>query len=401
MPEAIAVSFRLGGKPQFFDPQGRDYQVGQWVLAETDRGLELGQVVRENTAVPDARLRSPLRPLVRLATSSDHVKDRANREREREALDLCRLRVTEHGLPMRLVDALYSIDGKRLTVYFSSENRVDFRALVRDLASHLRTRIELQQLGVRDMARVVGGYGTCGQQLCCQAWLPEFYPTAIKMAKEQGLSLNPTKVSGLCGRLLCCLRYEYDTYVQLRKHAPKQGRTVESDRGPARIKDLSLLKGEALLEFSDGRTEWRPYDAFMRRPAPPAHEAEAPASAPEEPITASEPEAQEAVTDESGRKRPPAERVGGRTRSRRKGRRGAKAAPASGEAPADGGAASQPATKKTSSRTRHRTKKQPAAEASAPGQVPPPASKSASRRKRRRRKPSSGGGRQTDQKSDG
>lgn len=342
MPEAIAVSFRRGGKPQYYQPRGRNYGRGQWVVVETARGLELGQVVGESADVPEGDRKSPLRPVLRSATPHDRARDTANRRKEAEALEFCERKVREHQLPMRLIDAVYSLDGKRLTIYFSSETRVDFRALVRDLAPHFKTRIELHQLGVRDVARVVGGYGTCGQQLCCRAWMPEFYPTAIKMAKEQGLSLNPAKVSGLCGRLLCCLRYEYDTYVYLRKGAPKQGKAVETERGPARIKDLSLLKGEALLEFPDGRTEWRAYDSFVRTMPTVAATADTAAGQElEKEAQVEQPMEPAPTVDVSGRRKP-SDRIAGRRRTRGKGRRTGKAS-AAGEhgAPDRGTAASQ------------------------------------------------------------
>jgi cell fate regulator YaaT (PSP1 superfamily) len=396
MPEVIAVSFRRGGKPYYFDPEGTDYQTGQWVLAETNKGLELGQVVRENTAVPDAELKSSLRPIVRVATDEDRSTDEANRAKEADALEYCRGKVKEHKLPMRLVAASYTFDCKRLTVYFGAENRVDFRALVRDLASHFRTRIELHQLGVRDLARAVGGYGTCGQELCCRSWLPEFYPTAIKMAKEQGLSLNPSKVSGLCGRLLCCLRYEYETYVHLRKSAPRQGKTVDTEQGKAKIKDVSLLKGEALLELPDGRTEWRPYDEFVKAPLAQADDVQAE----ETEERAPEPATEEKPATEKGRRRA-SDKVGGRRRPRRKSRKGGQSG-----GKQDGGSqersqaqdnqqpGSEGADKGKQSKDTKEGKKQ--------GGSGDKKSKSGSRRRRRRRRKPSGGS-QSDQnkKSDG
>ncbi|MBD3176225.1 MAG: hypothetical protein GF320_13690 [Armatimonadia bacterium] len=397
MPEVIAVSFRTGGKPYYFDPEGTDYQTGQWVLAETNKGLELGQVVRENTAVPDAELKSSLRSIVRIATDEDRSTDEANRAKEAEALEYCRGKVKEHKLPMRLVAASYTFDCKRLTIYFGAENRVDFRALVRDLASHFRTRIELHQLGVRDLARAVGGYGTCGQELCCRSWLPEFYPTAIKMAKEQGLSLNPSKVSGLCGRLLCCLRYEYETYVHLRKSAPRQGKTVETEQGKAKIKDVSLLKGEALLELPDGRTEWRTYDEFVKAPLAQADEAQAEETEERAPEPAA---TEEKPATEKGRRRA-SDKVGGRRRPRRKSRKGGQSggkqdggSQERSQAQGDQQPGSEGAGKGKQSKDTKEGKKQSGSGAKK--------SKSGSRRRRRRRRKPSGGS-QSDQnkKSDG
>jgi cell fate regulator YaaT (PSP1 superfamily) len=381
MPEVVSVTFRRGGKPYYFSANGGEYKRGSQVIAETSRGVEIGTVVRENWELPADGIPSPLKPVLRAAGEADLDQDRRNRDRETEAFKYCQARVREHGLPMRLVDAVYTFDGKRLVFYFSSETRVDFRQLVRELASYLKTRIELHQLGVRDLARMIGGYGSCGRELCCTSWLPDFTPTAIRMAKEQGLSLNPTKVSGLCGRLLCCLKYEYETYVDLRRGAPRIGRTLETERGPAHVKDVNLLRGEALLEYEDKAPEWCKYAAVVQLAAavdtgPEIGEHGEPPAAGEEhkprrrarriPRTGRLPPAAPAIASaaeptptEPERPTEPARR-GGRRRPRRRPARSAGGAQAAGpatQAPADaapaGGAAPQP-RKPSSGRRRPR-----------------------------------------------
>ena len=353
MPEIVSIAFRRGGKSYYFSANGGQYERGAQVMAETSRGLEIGTVVKGNWELAAESVPSPLKPVLRAAGEADLDQDRRNREQETEAFKYCLALVREHGLPMRLVDTVYTFDGKRLVFYFASEIRVDFRQLVKELASHFKTRIELHQLGVRDLARMIGGYGSCGRELCCTSWLPDFTPTAIRMAKEQGLSLNPTKVSGLCGRLLCCLKYEYETYVELRKGAPRVGRTIETERGPAHVNDVNLLRGEALLEFEDKAPEWCKYAALAPRPPAAAVDArpeverageKAVAEEPkarrrprriprggrlpeiaEAPAEAAAPAAHEAEAPAAERARP-----GGRRRPRRRSARSAPAAQAAG-----------------------------------------------------------------------
>ncbi len=272
MPEVVPISFRWGSKRYYFDPKGREYEVGSAVIAETAKGLDLGIVAAKSLQVSDAEITPPLRPILRAASAEDLERDAENREHEREALAVCHQHAEQHKLPMRLVDASYTFDRKRVTFYFVSDNRVDFRGLVRDLVRKLRTRVELHQIGVRDQARLVGGFGSCGRELCCCAWLPDFKPTAIRMAKEQGLSLNPTKVSGLCGRLLCCLRYEYDTYLELRENCPARGARVATSCGKGRVTEVNLLGQSVQVELESGTREWFPVSELeggpVRTPEP-------------------------------------------------------------------------------------------------------------------------------------
>ncbi len=256
MPEVVPISFRWGSKRYYFDPKGQDYEVGAAVIAETAKGLDLGIVAARALQVRDSEITPPLRPVLRAATPEDLERDAENREHEREALRICQEQAEQHKLPMRLVDASYTFDRKRVTLYFVSDNRVDFRGLVRDLVRKLHARVELHQIGVRDQARLVGGFGSCGRELCCCAWLPDFKPTAIRMAKEQGLSLNPTKVSGLCGRLLCCLRYEYDTYLELREGCPARGARVTTGVGKGKVTEVNLLAQSVQVELEDGTRDW-------------------------------------------------------------------------------------------------------------------------------------------------
>jgi cell fate regulator YaaT (PSP1 superfamily) len=208
----VGVRFRRAGKVYYFDPGDIDPGVGDTVVVETIRGLEVAEVVVAGRMVPEDEISQPLRPVLRKATPDDLARLEKNREKEKEALDVCERKIAEHGLEMSLVDAEYTLDRAKLIFYFTAEGRVDFRQLVRDLSSTFKTRIELRQIGVRDEAKMIGGLGPCGRQLCCCTFLTEFQPVSIRMAKRQDLSLNPNKISGLCGRLMCCLRYENDYY---------------------------------------------------------------------------------------------------------------------------------------------------------------------------------------------
>jgi len=212
LAKVVAVRFRRVGKPYHFDPAGLDLEPGDRVVVETARGLEIGEVICPVREVPDGELVQPLKPVLRVATEADLRQAEENQVLARESLRVCREKVAARDLPMRVLDAEYTLDRSRLVFYFVSETRVDFGELVRDLASSFRTRIELRQVGVRDEAKMVGGLGPCGREVCCAVWLAEFQPVSIRMAKVQNLSLNPGKISGLCGRLMCCLRYEADQY---------------------------------------------------------------------------------------------------------------------------------------------------------------------------------------------
>lgn len=232
--EMVGVAFQAVGKVFYYPVGSARYQAGEAVVAETARGLELGRVVGVQDVPPEAAGENKA-SIHRRATQDDLTVHFRNRLRAAEALRLARDRVAHHNLPMKLLGSEYTLDGNRIVFYFSAEGRVDFRELVRDLASHLRRRIELHQVGARDRAKSSGGIGPCGRECCCSSWLREFSPVSIKMTKEQGLSLNPTKISGSCGRLMCCLRYEYETYRQLRREMPPIGATLRLPEGTVRV----------------------------------------------------------------------------------------------------------------------------------------------------------------------
>lgn len=242
MVEIIGVRFKSGGKQYYFDPAGLEVQPGQGVIVETSRGLEYGECAQGNTQVEEETVVQPLRPLVRIATEEDEKTVEKNREKEAKAFQICQEKIAAHGLEMKLVEAEYSFEGNKVLFFFTAEGRVDFRALVKDLASTIHARIELRQIGVRDEAKMLGGLGICGRPFCCAQFLDEFQPVSIKMAKTQNLSLNPTKISGTCGRLMCCLKYEQEAYEDLVKHTPKQESFVETPDGAGTVSSVNLLR---------------------------------------------------------------------------------------------------------------------------------------------------------------
>ena len=243
MAEIIGVRFKNVGKIYYFDPDGKQINNGQQVIVETARGVECGEVALPNRIVDDSEIVSPLKKVIRIATAEDLQKITENKKKEQEALEICQQKINEHKLDMKLVDVEYTFDNNKILFYFTADGRVDFRELVKDLASIFRTRIELRQIGVRDEAKMLGGLGICGRPFCCSTFLGEFQPVSIKMAKEQSLSLNPTKISGTCGRLMCCLKYEQDVYEQLLKITPKVGAIVNSPDGKGQVIDSNLLTG--------------------------------------------------------------------------------------------------------------------------------------------------------------
>ena len=242
MTEIISVRFRTGGKEYYFDPRGTKVRLGDEVIIETAKGPEFGVCCRGNSLVEDQRVVQPLRPLLRLATDKDREALERNRQREKEAFGICEAKIAEYGLEMELVRCECSFDGSKLLFFFTSEGRVDFRALVKDLASTLHARIELRQIGVRDETKLVGGLGICGRPYCCNAFLEQFQPVSIKMAKTQGLSLNPAKISGACGRLMCCLKYEQDAYEDAVKRLPKNESFVETPDGAGNVSGVDFLR---------------------------------------------------------------------------------------------------------------------------------------------------------------
>ena len=259
MTEIISVRFRPGGKQYYFDPAGLNVTEGQSVIVETGKGLEYGTCVKHNAMVDDESVVQPLRPVVRIATEKDEKQARENRAKEKEALRICQQLVERHGLDMKLVQVEYSFDGSKILFFFTSDGRVDFRALVKDLAGVFRARIELRQIGVRDEARMLGGFGICGKPFCCSQFLDEFQPVSIKMAKTQNLSLNPTKISGTCGRLMCCLKYEQEAYEDLVKHAPKQESFVETPDGAGTVSGINLLRQTAQVRLESDPESPRTY----------------------------------------------------------------------------------------------------------------------------------------------
>ena len=249
MTEIIGVRFKSGGKQYYFDPKGLQVALGQGVILETARGIEYGECVKANTLVPDETVVPPLRPVVRLATEEDEKTVARNREKEAKAFRICQEKIAQHGLEMKLVEVEYNFEGSKILFFFTSEGRVDFRALVKDLASTIHARIELRQIGVRDEAKMLGGLGICGRPFCCAQFLDEFQPVSIKMAKTQNLSLNPTKISGTCGRLMCCLKYEQEAYEDLVKHTPKQESFVETPDGAGTVSSVNLLRQQVQVRL--------------------------------------------------------------------------------------------------------------------------------------------------------
>ena len=249
MVEIIGVRFKSGGKQYYFDPAGLEVQPGQGVIVETSRGLEYGECAQGNTQVEEETVVQPLRPLVRIATEEDEKTVEKNREKEAKAFQICQEKIAAHGLEMKLVEAEYSFEGNKVLFFFTAEGRVDFRALVKDLASTIHARIELRQIGVRDEAKMLGGLGICGRPFCCAQFLDEFQPVSIKMAKTQNLSLNPTKISGTCGRLMCCLKYEQEAYEDLVRRAPKQESFVETPDGAGTVSSVNLLRQQVQVRL--------------------------------------------------------------------------------------------------------------------------------------------------------
>ena len=241
MAEVIGVRFKEVGKVYYFDPDGKKLKLNDTVIVETSRGVECGVIAIANKEISDEEIVHPLKKLIRIATKEDlnHLED--NRRKEKEALKICEQKVAEHGLGMKLVDVEYTFDNSKILFYFTADGRVDFRALVKDLAAVFRTRIELRQIGVRDESKMLGGLGVCGRPFCCSLFLGEFHPVSIKMAKEQGLSLSPTKISGTCGRLMCCLKYEQDAYTDLLRRTPKVGAIVKTPMGRGLVTETNLI----------------------------------------------------------------------------------------------------------------------------------------------------------------
>jgi len=264
MTRVIGVRFRPAGKIYFFAPGKLEIKTGDKVIVETARGVEFGSVVTGPKDVDDDRITPPLKPVIRVATDEDIKKEAKNKEKEKEAFTICLEKIKKHGLEMKLIDAEYTFDNNKVLFYFTADGRIDFRELVKDLASVFRTRIELRQIGVRDETKIRGGIGICGRPLCCHTYLSEFAPVSIKMAKEQNLSLNPSKISGVCGRLMCCLTNEEETYEELNSRLPSAGDFVTTPEGlKGDVQSVNVLRQlvKVIVTLDNDEKEIREYKA--------------------------------------------------------------------------------------------------------------------------------------------
>ncbi|MFH1593658.1 MAG: stage 0 sporulation family protein [Candidatus Omnitrophota bacterium] len=253
MHEVVQVRLREAGKISYFSTGGQKFNVGDYVIVEQDRGLEYGQVVSDAAVSAGVDIEKPLRKIIRKTNPWDHQQIEKNQKKSSELIQVCDRKISERKLPMKLVEAEYSFDRSKIIFYFTAESRVDFRDLVKDLANVFKARIELKQIGVRDEAKLMGGYGPCGKELCCSKFLKDFEPVTIRMAKDQNLPLNPTKISGVCGRLMCCLSYENKMYKELKKGLPKLGHEVKTEKGKGKVVAVSPLKRSVMVEFSEGK----------------------------------------------------------------------------------------------------------------------------------------------------
>ena len=270
MIKIVGVRFRKAGKIYYFDPAGMEIETGTHVIVETARGIEFGTVMIPPREMEEDGVVQPLKPVIRIATEADEITEQKNKEKEKEAFQICLEKIAKHKLEMKLVEAEYTFDNNKLLFYFTADGRIDFRELVKDLASVFRTRIELRQIGVRDETKILGGIGICGRPLCCSTYLSEFIPVSIKMAKEQNLSLNPTKISGVCGRLMCCLKNEEETYEYLNSRLPNVGDYVTTIEGlKGEVQSVSVLRQlvKVIVEVNDEK-EIREYkvDELKFRP---------------------------------------------------------------------------------------------------------------------------------------
>ncbi len=257
----VGIRFRPAGRIYYFDPQEQTFSTGQYVIVETVRGVEAGRVVIASKKIVQSELSDPLKPVLRLANEDELRMMLSYKSKEKDALVRCAERIKQHKLPMKLVESEYTFDGSRLTFYFTADERVDFRGLVRDLAATFRTRIELRQIGARDQAKLQGGIGPCGKTLCCSSWISDFGIVSIKMAKEQGLPLNPSKISGLCGRLMCCLSYENDNYIQAKQQMPQIGTMLSTPSGSGKVVSGNVPRNSVEVMLESGVTIQVPVDS--------------------------------------------------------------------------------------------------------------------------------------------
>ena len=255
MINVAGVRFKNTGKVYYFDPGELDIKQGEGVIVETARGMEYGTVTMEVTEIKDEDVTKPLKKIIRVANESDIKKHDENEQKKEKAISICQEKIKKHNLEMKLIDVEYTFDNNKIIFYFTADGRVDFRELVKDLASVFKMRIELRQVGVRDEAKMLGGVGSCGKGLCCATWLTDFEPVSIKMAKTQNLSLNPTKISGVCGRLMCCLKYENEIYQELRKGLPDVNDRVKTDDGIGKVIDTDILQGKVKVRLYSGEKD--------------------------------------------------------------------------------------------------------------------------------------------------
>ena len=251
MTKIVGVRFKPVGKIYHFNPAGLNINKNDYVVVETARGVELGKVVVAEKEISAEQITKPLKDVIRVATEEDLRTAEENKQKEKEAFQICLEKIKKHGLEMKLIEVEYTFDGSKILFYFSADGRIDFRELVKDLATVFHTRIELRQIGIRDESKTLGAIGVCGRELCCAKFLDEFESVSIKMAKEQGLSLNPTKISGTCGRLMCCLKYEQNTYEELLKVTPRQGALVQTPDGQGIVEYVEILKGRVKVRIEE------------------------------------------------------------------------------------------------------------------------------------------------------
>ncbi len=271
MTRIVGVRFKPAGKIYHFSPAGLEIKTGDKVIVETTRGVEMGTVAASAREISEENISKPLKDVIRVANAEDFERAEENKEKEREAFGICCEMIKKHGIEMKLIEVEYTFDRTKVLFYFTAEGRVDFRELVKDLANRFRTRIELRQIGIRDETKALGSIGICGRELCCSKFLGEFAPVSIKMAKEQGLSLNPTKISGICGRLMCCLKFEQEAYEELLKITPKQGALVETPDGNGNVEYVDMLKGLVKVRVeAEKEAELREYNVadikILRKP---------------------------------------------------------------------------------------------------------------------------------------
>lgn len=262
MVTVVGVRFKKAGKIYYFDPDELPIQIGDYVILETVRGIEFGEVVVGKKQVSENEIVAPLKKVLRIATKEDIEHYNNNKENEAEAFNICLEKIKEHGLEMNLIDVEYTFDNNKIIFYFTADGRIDFRELVKDLATIFKTRIELRQIGVRDESKIIGGLGPCGRPLCCSTFLGDFEPVSIKMAKDQNLSLNPTKISGICGRLMCCLKYEQDVYESIRSELPKVGSIIMAEEKEMKVAEVDVIRRKLKVKMknADGIEIFKEYD---------------------------------------------------------------------------------------------------------------------------------------------